>query len=449
MVFTSLAELKKSDLYKRSDALKAMSARQLSRFLDVFAAVYARIVERGGDEENAESTAIAIALPTARRASASLDREMENELHFFAAMTPQQFGGDANGISGQLLDFAWILENPDLASLTVAGNEFNWNHERATTALGQIRGLVLRKDAPLAVRRKTHKDVPFLFVASYYNDVDEELKELDTISAEWVVLAENDGVSTPLPQSFAVARDPLNDPTSGILRVASWSPEKAELSSFLASMTGEEKSEALKSPRRASKEPRATMPPKTKSDTHEESDLAEMVASLQEQLKGHEKMEERIASLQKLASGLKGLEPLAEALASLGEKQKDPLVVLSTFEASLKQLADGKKTADEKIASLQVEIDGIKKERAAQKAGDFAASLLKEGKIKADQTEKWASLFLKDESTAAELAAGLTATNLGEASGKGAGPSDLKEQEAALLLGVIDSRFAKKKEGDA
>lgn len=439
MAWTSVAELKKSALYERW--LKNLTPRQLTRFMEVFSAVHSRVVERGGDEDNAENTALAIALSTAKRANAST-RKLEPELHFYAAMTPQQFGGGKDGIAGRLLDFSWIEENPDLASLAVRGNEFNWDHDQAQ-GIGQVHGIVLRKDAPASIRKKTHRDVPFLFVASYYKDTPPAVKKLATISAEWATLAEEDGIEMPLPLTFAVTKEPLNDPTMGIERVASWAPKKPELEAFVASLTGQTKSGELKTPAPRYKQPRATMP---KPKVDEEQDLAEQVASLQEQLK---ERDDAMEKLQSRVASMKGLEPLAEALASLGEKKKDPTMVLSMFEASLKQLSDAKKTADEKIASIQTAFDAMRSERATEKANEFAAGLVKAGKIKADSTEKWASLFLKDAEAAKTAAEGIAGVGLGENDGKAKGELGLEESAASVLLAEIDPRFAKKKAGEA
>lgn len=436
MVWKTVEDLRASALYKRSDTLKTMSTRQLQRFVEIFSAVYGRVTERGGSTENAENTAIAIALSTASRANASLGRSLETEMHFFAAMAPQQFGDSPRGIEGHVFDFSWIVENSDIASLSVAGNEFNWDHQKAHTALGQIRGIVLRKDAPPAVQKRTHKDIPFLVVASYYNDVDPEVKGIKTISAEWASLGEKDGVEIPLPHSFAVTRTPLNDASNGVEKVASWKPNEKEYQTFVAALNPEK----VMSPVPRYKEARATMPRTTTTDPVQEPDLAETVASLQKELEGYESLKEGHAALQKTIAKFEGLAPLAEALASLGEKPQDAATVVKTVEASLKVLVDGRKVDAAKIASLEKQFSDLATERATEKANEFAAGLVKAKKIPTDAIPKWSSLFLKDAKMAEELSASLAPSFLGESDLKGKETPAL-DQGTASLLHQIDNRL--------
>lgn len=426
MVLSTIEELKQSALYKQSDALKSMSARQLTRFVEVFAAVASRVLERGGGAEEAERTALAIALSTARRVSASVERTLEAEVHFFAAMAPQQFGGGADGIRGRQFDFTWIVKNPDLASLTVAGNEFNWDHERHTTALGQVRGIVLAASAPAAVREKVHKDIPFLFVASYYTDVDADLKKIDTISAEWAALGEEDGVETPLPLSFAITRTPLNGPNLGIQRVASWSAPAEELATFEASLPHEKVMNSME----RSKELRGTMP-------NSVPELETQVASLTEKLKGHDALKEAIASF---ATSVKGLG--LEGFASLSAE--NPAAVLKTVEASLKKLAEERSTTNNEIKSLKETVASMQRATAEKEANEFAAGLVQAGKIKSDAAQKWAGIYVSDKETAKALAEGLASATLGAAPAKGRTDGKLEDSEAFAALALLDPRFAKK-----
>lgn len=444
MVFTTTQELKNSGLYARSDTLKAMSLRQLNRFLEIYNVVHARVSSNGGDMTQAEGTAIAIAVSAARRSSASLERELEPEVHYFAAMSPQQIGRDvASGkLEGRVFDFQWIAENPDIASLAVAGNEFNFNHDQSSTSLGRISGLVLRENAPLHVQEKTHPDIPFLFAASYYADVDTELKNLETISAEWSALGENDGAEIPLPLSFAVTRVPLNGPENGVKRIASWILESdSEIKMFAASLAHTNR-ENFKSDGPRFNQSRGTMPTEA-----EVKALQAKVASLTEQLETTNGLNEKFASLSKTVEGFKGLEPLREAFASLKDsKSQDPNDALKALEAGLGKLNGEWTTLQKTVAQQEASLKALMDATLQKEATEFAASLVTEGKIKADTAEKWAGLFKKDKESATDLAAGLEASFLGSSNGNSRNDHKMESSEADLLLESIDPLLRKKKE---
>lgn len=429
MPFSSIQDLKTSPLYTRSDTLRGFSQHQLQRFMEVFNAAFNRVLDRGGGKEHAEATAIAIALSAAKRASPSVNRNMEHVAHFFAAMAPQQLGGSSSGIEGRVMDFTWIVQNPDLASIAVAGNEFNFEHDRQHTALGQIRGVILTKDAPADVRAKTHKDIPFLFVASYYEDTDPQLKQLDTISAEWASLSETDGIEIPLPLSFAVTRTPLNGPELGIQRVASlrMNPEA------IAALTST-RHETVKKDAQSFMKQRGTMP---KTPEEQMQALQDRIAALEKELKDAEKSTETLASLQATVTKFKGLEGLSEALAALGKSDKpvDSTEMMKKFEASLKVVSDERVKLVERVAAME-------RERLDEKASKFATTLVAEGRIPADAATKWASLFVSDAKMATDLAASLPQGNLGEFSGKS--KSKKEEESMAALVAEIDPSLAAK-----
>lgn len=440
MPWDSIETLRKSELYKRMDSLKAMSTRQLKRFIEVFNAVEERASSGGAEKDHAEATAIAMALSSARRASASLDRVLSQEVHYFAAMAPHMFGGENGKVAGRTMDFSWITQNPDLASLTVAGNDFNFDHKQSDTALGQIRGIVLREKAPQPIRDATHKDIPFLFVASYYEDTDQELRSLDTISAEWITAGMSDGIETPIPLSFAVTREPLNDKTLGIKRIGQWTPSgEGEMRAFQASLAHQQAATAQPGSNiRAHdtfKRQREPMAP-----TVEE--LTVQIAALTQR---QQTFTEGLASLRATVNDLPGCESLKETLAGL-KPDADPKTVLAALGTHLKGLATANSTQTEAMAGLQKQINDMRNEKLAEKAAQFSASLVRLGKIKTSETEKWAGLFSKDEKMANELAAGLAeGVYLGE--NKGDHQHRQVEANASLdaMLENIDPRLAKTK----
>lgn len=154
---------------------------------------------------------------------------------------------------------------------------------------------------------------------------------------------------------------------------------------------------------------------------------------------------EGLSSLRATVNDLPGCESLKETLAGL-KPDADPKTVLAALGNHLKGFATANSTQTESMASLQKQIDEMKNAKLAEKATQFAASLVMLGKIKSSETEKWAGLYSKDEKMAGELAAGLAeGVYLGE--NKGDHQIRQEAQNASLdgMLENMDPRLNKTK----
>lgn len=383
MPFDSFQELKTSSIFQRSQALQSMSDRRLERFLRAFNAVHARVLRNGGGEEEAEKAAFVIAFNIAKSATFS-DAPVESMRHFFSPMSPQMAGRDpkTGEISAHDLSFQVILEDREVADALVSGNVANVNHDRGEPA-ALIHGIIPVSEAPPEVQAATDPDTPFLVVASYFEDTPEDVRQIDTISAEWLTAPRPDGGSEALPFSFAVTRKPINGKELGVKRVASLDkPFKGDSEGVgVGALMGD--------------------------DETPENELEAKVASLSEQLEKEREsktsFEERLASAEGKA---KEVEDLKTKLASLldaepGEVTPEQAVAdlgkkIASYETEKNELAT-------KVASFEKEVETLKEAAASKEAEDWATGIAKEGKIAMDAIPKWASAYLKDPELTKEM----------------------------------------------
>ena len=83
MPYGTVEALRASTLFKRMSDLQKMSTHALGIFVATFDSVHARVLRHGGSPDEAESTAIPIALSAARRARAAAAGTVERAKHFF------------------------------------------------------------------------------------------------------------------------------------------------------------------------------------------------------------------------------------------------------------------------------------------------------------------------------------------------------------------------------
>ncbi len=357
MPYSTVAALKTSALWKRIDELHGMAAAKLQKFVNVFDAVYERVLRNGGSINEAESSAIAIALPVARRAATkAFMAGLEENLHYFAPMMPHQLAMDASGnITGQEYSFEMVKNDLSLMKNIASGMAFNWDHN-GMHPLGVIRDIILPKDAPADVQAKLDPSTPYLYVASYHTDIPEEARSEDGISSEWAALAV-DGKNEVIPQTFAVSHQPLNNTNSGIGKVAAV--------------------------------------PKT-----EENLIKPNTASDEQGDKMSDELKAQVAALTTERDGIK------EQMASL----------TSTVDTANNEVTDLKAAK----AALETQVASLTAEAKKAEADKYADGLVAAGRIPTDAATKMASLYIKlGKEAVDEMAALFPKTALGAHAAQG------------------------------
>lgn len=214
MPFGSVDGLKQSAAWKTHESLRKMPEFRLRRFVAVFDAIYEKKTKAGAPADEAEATAFAMAFASARRFQATPDgARVEEARHYAVTMAPVQFseGGEVEDNS-----FDYLTKNIDTINLAVAGNAFNLDHKHHEP-LGVIRQLLLPSQAPAEVRAKMAADAPFVAEFSYFEGTPDDLRKIDTVSAEWLCISREDGRSeVVLPDSFAPTENPASDNTLGV-----------------------------------------------------------------------------------------------------------------------------------------------------------------------------------------------------------------------------------------
>lgn len=458
MPFDSISGLRASELYQRSDTLKSFSSTQLERFLEIFNAVFRRVRRQGGDVSQAESTAVAIALSSAKRATATAGRSLQNRLVFFAAFAPEILGdGERAGLTGRSLNLNWIVNHPDIANLVVAGNEFNFEHKGSEAALGQIRALVLRDNLPETIASRVDPDIPFVFAASFYEDVNADIEAIEQISPEYIALPMPDGSEVPIPQSFAVAREPLNGPETGIKRVAAMDFESVDaVNAFLEDRVATPSKEGktiLSEPASANvrdgmtPETVQTDPPEGDGDPQTPTGAGDEVhAGFEDLTEKFDALETENAALKEQVEDLSKFKSTMASLFDTGDGDAEPDV--GELVETVASLTKERESDKERIAALE---DRIVEDQTEQ----FVAGLVEDGKIKADDEvrETWASMYKNDRETALKAGESLEASFLGENEGKAdVTPESAFDDDAEDIVAAADpKRFGKtsKTEGDA
>jgi hypothetical protein len=229
MPFDSVNDLQDSALFQRMESLQEMSTRQLRRFTRVFNRVHDRILRNGGDQDEAESTAVPIALNIARRAErhaeAMAGRELEDQSHYFVAHMPEQMGIRAGAPDVDNLDFSLIKRAPKVAEAFVDGNAFKHSHSETSPGegngepIGQIVGIHTPDELPGSIAEHVDPDAPFVYEGKFFNDTSDDVKAKQGVSAEWKALpmGEKDFL---IPDTFVITEKPFNPPTTGIKKVA-------------------------------------------------------------------------------------------------------------------------------------------------------------------------------------------------------------------------------------
>jgi len=215
MPWETLAELKASETYQKSETLRKMPEFRLRRFMGVFNAIYAKKIEAGSSKEEAESAAFAMAYASASRFQPTPSGSRpEEKRHYASTMAPLQF---SEGGVVQDQSFEMVQKNLATISAAVAGSAFNLDHE-GTEPLGIIHRLLPVGEVPDAeARAALPEDAPFVTEFSYFEGTPDDLKKVDTVSAEWLRAKRADGRhEVILPFSFAVTDDPASDKSFGI-----------------------------------------------------------------------------------------------------------------------------------------------------------------------------------------------------------------------------------------
>lgn len=396
MPFKSVNDLKNSDLFRRMDSLKTMGDTKLEKFVNVFNGVFERVRRNGGTEDEAESTAVPLALSAARRASI-VNQRVEDEVHFVAAHMPEQFTANQQGFEAAEFDFSIVDAIPDVVDEAVAGNLFTHGH--GGPSVGVIRGIVPRGEAPQEVQEKADPDTPFLFKASYFEDTADRVREMKGVSAEWASIPLDNGKKLAFPGSFVVTESPLNPPYTGIRMVAGHGQDAEEDLTIPSvnvrrlysedggmgqEMTGDTGIEDL-------------------SDEELREKVREQQASLeelQEEKDQNDNLQEEMASIRETVAGLEeavGKEPDAEE--SVEER-------IAALESDVKTRVEGFEEAKERIASLE--------QQQRQREAEAWAEENLAGRVPTEEWSGWINKYMEDPDGTEDLVASIPKGLLGD-----------------------------------
>lgn len=373
MPFQSVADLRKSDVFQRMPTLQNMSTAKLNKFVATFNNVHARALRNGASQDEAEISALRIALAAAKKAESVAARPLEDTVSVFALMTADMFSSDDGADTG--------LVFPDVETMNdvMAGNPFNMNHDHSDQ-MGVIREVVATKDLPEELRSKVDPDVRVVVKASFFSDVPPEDRH-DTVSAEWFQPELKNGLQLAIPHTFAVTSvAPANGQELGIGRVAGTdgSLNAYEGDSTLSGSMGGE--------------------PEKMADL--ETKVADLTTELQTEREKHASLAEQVASFDEVKLRLAAL---------AGEKKTPEEVDVKSVVASLDSLL---KENTQKLASTEKRLEEIIQADREQKANAFADEVFENRDVSAEGRDTWAALHLKDPEGAEKLASTLPARPL-------------------------------------
>lgn len=352
MPFESVDALKASEVFQRNAALKMMPAFRLTRFVEQFNRVHAAVIRRGGSVEEADTNAFALAFAAARRFQpAPANATVEEKRHVFATMANLQFSG---GAQVEVNSFEYLHANIDLINAVVAGNSFNLSH-KASEPMGMIHRILLPSEVSAEVLAR-EPDAPFFVEASYFAGTPDDLRKIETVSAEWLQMPNADGSSEViLPDSFAITDDPATDSILGVRRVAE------------ANLLKEEARLATRGP--------------SMSDEPTIDGLQARIATLEVDAKQAEALEEKLSALESRIAAVSGVEVPKGAGVD---------TVVSALE--------------NRFATLTSMVEEIKQASLEKDADVFAAKVFEAKEITAEATATYRALFLKDAEMAEKVA---------------------------------------------
>jgi len=379
MLFGTLAALRKSDVYRRLGSLRAMPVFRQERFREVFNRLFDSLKRHGAVDDVAEANASALALVAAERfIPTPKTASVEAEEHWFATMAEHQFSREGQV---EINDFSFVRSHLDLLNAAIAGNAFNLDHKH-TEPTGEIRRLELPEDAPAHVRER-FPEAPFFVVASYYEDTSDEIRSIDTVSAEWSHFPRQPDGSTVVffPDTFASTKEPATGPMLGVGKAAAWEAEKVYqgaggLDATGTSMPGETDTKALTA--------------KVAALEKERDDALRHKTQLEELQTKYASLEERHKETVAKVASIAGIEPQ-------GDKPPAEAEVISGLTEKVASLSKEMEAVNQKLATKEVEM--LRKE-----AEVWAENLVKtkEG-LAMDAKEKFAAMYQKDPEMASSI----------------------------------------------
>lgn len=438
MPFDSIEDLRQSQLFERMQTLQRMTDAGLRTFIRAFNSVFDRVKRNGGSDDEAEATAIPIALSAAKRFARNAQvRPLEAESTFFVAHMPEQFG--INTATGNVqidhFDLGLIQDAPEVVEALVAGNVFTHNHQGEP--VGIIKGIHVAGQVPQEIEGFVDPDAPFVFEGAFFEDVSEEVKSLNGVSAEWASMALPNGKDLLIPNTFVVTEQPLNGTFTGIGKVTAQAGLEGD---------DEVRQAVIRVAEMATRDAKggngngqgdgigSTMSSDTRTGdvTPEalQAELEEREAALAEL---REKHEETRAQLEEAQAGLTVLDRLREAMAEGEDKQAglEGADVSETIENIVKKNA----SLSEENAELQERVASLEAERLEEKAASFCEENLK-GKVPTEAWAEWKDLYKQNPEQATALASNLQASLLGEESNEA---TQLQEDEMSVLDASIDA----------
>ena len=404
MPFSSIDELRQSELFKRLKSLQTMTSARLARFAEVFNRIHERATRNGADDTEAEARAIPIALTAARNAAfMPAGRNAEATEHVFAAMAK-----DMSHSAGEDVDLTF----PDSADLDLAfaGQPFFAGAHRSAPdgvladPVGVIRRIASRSELPAELQAKIDPDIEVVMIGSFFDDVPAEERH-SSISPEWETLSFPDGRHLAIPHNFIITPTPMNDEVMGIGMVAGL-PKPYE---------GSHKEGAI------------GVSPMAEGQDNQDVVLTEKVASLEAQLA------ETRAALDEKDASIKEFGTFKTKFASLFEEDAADEVTPDEAVAKVAALKQENENLTSRVAAIE-------KAAAEKTATGWATDLSSAGKIPTDAIGKWAGLYLSNKEMAEDLASGLKAAFIVEADPKAAslhGDGTISKEELNAIKEVF------------
>lgn len=371
MPWTSVDELRKSDLFKGSAMLQKMGSQKLKAFLEIFNRVHLRAKRGGATDEQAELRALPIALVGARAATVMpANRTVEKDVAVFSLYAEDMAHGAGADTS---MNFPPIEDVNDV----MAGQVFfgPYTHDRLLAEpQGVIHRVMRRADLPETLRAKVDPDILIVAEASFFADVP-SAERFATISPEWDTVRVSNGEEIHIPTNFIITNNPANDKLMGIGRVAQRPSGNAY-----------EQDEGLSGTR-------DTMPATVEELQAKVANLQKQADASKENATKAEEAEQKFATLkQTYEDFVTKVASLAGKAPANGEKPNPDAIVIAF---------------QNRIASLETDVVTMKTKAAQAEADAWADKVVKSKEIAMDAKPKMASLYLTAKQAALDIEASL------------------------------------------
>jgi hypothetical protein len=268
--------------------------------------------------------------------------------------------------------------------------------------------------------RAKHPDAPFFTVGSYFKGTSDDIRAINTVSAEWLQskAAADGSTAVIIPDSFALTTNPATPHILGVGKIADASDSAKAF----------EQDDGLSATR-------DTMPATIEELQAKVASLQKEAVASQEATTKAKEFESKYATLEKEHKNLsKSHEEFVAKVAALNGKE--PVKGAKPDES---EALTGLQT---KLASLTSDVESMKAKAAQAEADTWADKVVKTKEIAMDAKPKLAGLYLTAKQSALDLEASLpTRVIQPNTSDANLNVEKLDEKQAAEALAFVQGAF--------